>query len=305
MSKKPLFSDGKASDPAFVNIRAAKSARLAQIRQHCEDLWQLYEDFADPEFNTELKYNFDARYWEMYLTCFFITEGYKVLCPKPGPDVGIEYSGLRIWFEATSPTRGNDENPDQVPEMKFRSLGEEGEAQDTPNEKIILRYLNSISEKCLRQYPRWIQAKTISPEDAFVIAINPRELGGWEYADTLPPRILQAAFNIGPPYLTINRETLKTVSEGFHFRDSIQKKKGQSVSTGVFQSNQYQALSGLLCSRVDAANHPQTIGEDFQLVPNPNAKQPLPEKLRLKGTYFRIAREGDGYIAVAETEETP
>jgi hypothetical protein len=43
------------------------------------------------------------------------------------------------------------------------------------------------------------------------------------------------------------------------------------------------------------------MGTDFQLVPNPWAKVPLPQKLRLKGTYFRIEHTKDVYTAIPET----
>ena len=33
-------------------------------------------------------------------------------------------------------------------------------------EKLVLRYLSSISEKYDRQYPRWLKAGVVSPEDA-------------------------------------------------------------------------------------------------------------------------------------------
>jgi hypothetical protein len=64
-----------------------------------------------PNFLVEIRSSFDVRYWEMYLTMALIDLGFDVLCPKPGPDVGIEVDGQRIWFEATSPSRGADGAP--------------------------------------------------------------------------------------------------------------------------------------------------------------------------------------------------
>ena len=88
----------------------------------------------------------------MYLTVSLILAGYDVTCPKPGPDVGIVYKGQRIWFEATSPDRGKDGSPDQVPKMKSVELGEDPVVLNAPDEKIVLRYLNSISTKFNEQY---------------------------------------------------------------------------------------------------------------------------------------------------------
>src|SRR4051812_8675730 len=125
-----LFVDGPAADPAYRNIRAAENDYMRQAQANCEDLWSDYEKYADPEFAKELRSNFDARYWEMYLTVTLLRAGFDVTCPKPGPDVGIISEGRRVWFEATSPTRGADGSADQVPEML------EG-AQDVPNERMV------------------------------------------------------------------------------------------------------------------------------------------------------------------------
>jgi hypothetical protein len=57
----------------------------------------------------------------------------------------------------------------------------------------------------------------------------------------------------------------------------------------------------LLCSRVDVVNQPEKMGDDFQFVPNPEAKVHLPEVFRLKGTFFRIERGEDSYVATPET----
>jgi hypothetical protein len=295
--------DGEGSDPAYRNIRDAKQGPLRLARSHCEYLWIFFQHHADPEFRTELKSNFDQRYWEMYLTTSLILAGYEVTCPKPGPDVGITYRGQRIWFEATSPTRGADGAPDQIPEMKVTASGEDPVVYDVPNEKIVLRYLNSISGKYREQYANWRKKGIVSDKDAFVMAVNPREIP-FEYADTSPPRILQTGYTVGAPYISIDRETGKATGSGHHFRDHIQKepkkdaKEGDKpaiVATGVFQQKEYDGLSGLLCSRVDAANRPAEMGDDFQLAPNPHAKVPLPESFRLRGTYYGVKAVKDGY----------
>jgi hypothetical protein len=219
MANLPLFSDDPATDQSYINIRAAGNEYTRAARENCETLWELYEGLADNEFRIEIRSTFDVRYWEMYLTTTLMLEGYEVQCPKPGPDVGIELDGLRIWFEATSPTRGADGAADQVPEVKF-----DGQAYTVPNEKMILRYLNSISEK-RRQYESWVKQKIVAEGDAFVIAINPRRLGH-EVADTHPPRILQAAFALGHQYVVIDQKTLKEVDSGYQLRSAIMKASG-------------------------------------------------------------------------------
>jgi hypothetical protein len=180
----PLFSQSDAADAGYRNIRAATSGRLYFARCRCEYLWIFFERHSDPEFRKELGSNFDARHWEMYLTTSFILAGYSVTCPKPGPDVGIVYRGKRIWFEAVSPTSGKPDSPDFIPEPK------KGEVSDVPSERIILRYLNSISEKYEQQYANWLEKGHVSKDDAFVIALNPRSIP-FEYADTQSSLLLR------------------------------------------------------------------------------------------------------------------
>jgi hypothetical protein len=297
---KPLFTDGGALDAAYRNIRDARNGPLYSARVHCEYFWTFFERHADNEFLREVRNNFHARYWEMYFTTTLILSGYEVNCPKPGPDVGIINGGKRIWFECVSPTAGDPNKPDYIAPPKTN-----GEAYDIPNERIILRYLNSISEKYDRQYANWITKGIISTDDAFVIALNPRAVP-LDFPDIDPPRILQAAYTVGPLYVTIDRGTGEIIGTGYHFRNKIKKgssKNGNdaekseqtSVTTGVFQDRKHDGLSCLLCSRLDAANRRGELGADFQIAPNPHATVPLPDGLRLRGTYYDVKIVEDGY----------
>jgi hypothetical protein len=204
---KPLFIDGEVGSAGYRNVRDAKDGPLYSARSRAEYYWKFFEPYADNEFLKELPDNFDARYWEMHLTTSLLLNGYEVTCPKPGPDVGIIYRGQRIWFEAVSPGPGDPGKPDHVAAPK------EGEVYNVPNEKMVLRYLNSISEKYERQYANWIEKKHVSKDDAFIIALNPRRIP-FDNADTNPPRILQAAYTLGPQYLTLDKTTAQIVGSG-------------------------------------------------------------------------------------------
>jgi hypothetical protein len=281
-----LFTHGEAPDPGYRGIRDATDGPLRSARYHCEYLWILFKHHADNDFRTDLRTHFDARYWEMYLTTSLILAGHSVTCPKPGPDVGIVYRGQRIWFEATSPDCG-----------KPGTLGHINEPLDgpVPEEKIILRYLNSISTKYNEQYANWLKKGIVSEKDAFVIAINPWEIP-FDHRDRDPPRILQAAYTVGERYIVVDKDAATAVGSGYHFRDII-KKGDADVDTGVFQRQEYSGLSALLCSRVDAANRHGEFGDDFQLAPNPHAKVPLPQGFRLRGLYYDV-KIGEGRYEV-------
>lgn len=292
MSVIAFFSDGP-SGVSYRNIMHGENEHAVRARVLCTELWDQFEPYADPDFLTQIRDRFDERFWEMYLTVALISQGHEVTCPKPGPDVGIVVNGRRIWFEAVSPSRGVDGSPDQVPEMRF-----DGSVQETPNRQMLLRYLNSISEKG-RQYLNWLKIGAVSDSDAFVIALNPRRLQH-DSVDTVPPRILQAAFPVGHAYIKISRDSLEPTSSGYEFRDVLPKASGRLVDTGVFLHKEYEGLSGLLVSRIDVVNRPDKLGADFQLLPNPVAGVPLPSDFRLPGTYFGVTKADDGYTVKPE-----
>jgi hypothetical protein len=281
-----LFTSGDATDLWYRNLRDSPNPRSMGCRALCESLWADYEPHADNHFLVEIRRDFHARFWEMYLAVTMLRLGYEIQCPKPGPDVGILFEGRRIWFEATAPKPGADNSPDRVPDMVM------GQVNWVPNEQIVLRYLSAIREKLATQYPRWIERGVVTPQDAFVVAINPK-LIGHEIVDTIPPRILQAAFPIGAPSVTLDGRTGEKLGEGYQYRISIEKASGAKVPTAAFLDAANSALSGLLCSRVDAGNQPVQLGENFQLVPNPMATTLLPAAFRLPGTYYPVTRERD------------
>jgi hypothetical protein len=284
-----LFMPGETEDLSYRNIRDSAQPRAAQIREYCEALWRIYEPCADEHFLTEIRRDFIARFWEMYLAVTLRELGHQLTCPKPGPDVGIVWEGQRIWFEAVAPKPGDPASRDRVPDLVF------GQVTSVPTEQMILRYLNAIQTKLTDQYPRWLRSGVIAEDDALVIAVNPRALGH-DFLDGIPPRIVQAALPIGGPTVTLDGSSGTVLGEGYQRRVSIAKASGSQVPTGAFLHPRGLALSALLCSRVDAASGPTQLGGDFQLVPNPLARAQLPASFRLPGTYFPVVRDGDNLV---------
>ncbi|MCS3725776.1 hypothetical protein [Bradyrhizobium betae] len=296
----PLFTYSPASDPGYVNVRDASDGPLKSARWLCEYLWIIYQNHADEQFRTEFRSNFDQRFWEMYLTMTLIFSGYEVTCPNPGPDIGVIHRGRRIWFEATTPHKGAPTNPDRVPTPAGGML------EDVPEDKLVLRHLSAVSAKCSEQHKAWLARGIIAKEDAYIVAINTRELGFHDpKAD--PPIILQTAYGIGKPFFEIDRQTGTVVAKKYEQRSHISRtpttlstssdktapsKQKAPVETGVFQDKQYAFLSGLVCSHVDAANCAGEMGSDFQVASNPNAEVLLPDDIRLRGNHYEGRRQG-------------
>ena len=293
-----LFTSGPAIDPWYSGLRNATDARSSQIREWCEALWVKYRQYADAHFLVEIRRDFHARFWEMYLAVTLLECGHRIYCPRPvGPDVGIEVDGRRIWFEAVAPKPGD--GADKVPPLIMNEM------QSVPNEQLVLRYLNAIDNKLTEQLPGWRAAGVFAEGDALVIAINPRSLGR-DVLDSTPPRILQAAFPMGAPYASVDAHGGGVVGEGYTKRPAIRKVSGSEVRTGAFLEPTGIDLSGLLCSRVDASMPPPRMGADFQLVPNPLARVELPPAFRLPGTYYPVARNGDALdVTVFPDRGTP
>ena len=112
-----LFSDDIIpSDELYRIYRDEK--RLADVKSYVEDLWIDYYPYADKDFPKQLPHDFQARFWEMYLTCTLVGKSYTVI-PKQtraeGPDVKIAYASTTIWIEAVTPTGGDVGRPDSVP----------------------------------------------------------------------------------------------------------------------------------------------------------------------------------------------
>jgi hypothetical protein len=139
-----LFSPGDATDVTYINLLGGSCVAAREFAEH---LWTGYHEFADPHFSTEVRHNFHARFWEMYVTCSLLegaaAGGYKVSCPKPGPDILLEVEGQRIWIEAIIATAGAAGHPDSLTEPNPEGSGR------IPEEKLVLRYTTAIRDKYL------------------------------------------------------------------------------------------------------------------------------------------------------------
>ncbi|MET4279345.1 hypothetical protein ABIB68_007205 [Bradyrhizobium sp. F1.2.2] len=63
-----LFSGGDDCGFSYRSIRDAKDGSLRSARFRMEYLWRFFEPPADKDFKSELRTEFNALYWEMYLT---------------------------------------------------------------------------------------------------------------------------------------------------------------------------------------------------------------------------------------------
>lgn len=279
-----LFQDGPAEDICYTNIRDNAGHRVWS-----ETLWNKFEPLADDDFVEEIKKSFHQRWWEMFLGAFCVERDLVTFSKKPGPDFGIKFGDQTIWIEATAPTRGAEEKPDTVPPLAM------GVGSKVPVEKILLRIISSIDEKC-RQYERWIEQGVIPSTDQFIIALNWRTAGDYR-GDAKPPYLLRAAYKLGNQYVSIDRNDRNNTKSGYSGSSEIKKENGSLVEHGYFQIEKYRFISGLIFSDIDAASPPNQHGP-FTFAPNPFAGNPIPAEFKLGGKIHGFSQNDDGSFII-------
>lgn len=292
-----LFGAGPATDPVFDNLCKSVHECASKAKCFAERLWAVYQPHADPHFLTEIRSDFSARFWEMYLTCALLERaaerGYSVTCPKPGPDILLELNRGRIWIEAVTPTNGQPGKPDSLVEPGFPAMwvgdsagkpeGMDRPIEETvaesgriPEEKIVLRYTTAIREK-YQKYLCYLREGYVHKNDAYVIAVNRSRLAyRWASADIDRPRFLKAVYPIGELELLIDREAGKIVGARNRPRFFVCKANKSPVSVQSFVLGRRRGLSAVLCSDADMGWWSSPLGSDFELAHNPLCRQPIP-----------------------------
>ena len=143
----------------------------SDIKEYCMDLWENFTPYADPLFVQEFAIQPHQRFWEMYLGASLLNQGYhlKKRLSDEGPDIHLIEDDIIIWIEAT--VAGEGKGVDSVPTLK-----EYTSFVPIPEENIILRYANAISEK-FKKLKGYLRKGIVKPSDGYVIGINGGEIG--------------------------------------------------------------------------------------------------------------------------------
>ena len=275
-----LFIDGIANVDELYRFYRDED-RVAGDKSYMEKLWETYCPYADRDFQQQLPQNFNARFWEMYLTCTLIYNSFKVV-PKQtrakGPDIKIDYHSTTIWVEAVTPTSGDPSKPNTVPNQQM------GVAQQVPDDQIIFRYRSVIRDKYLIQYCKHLEDKIVTDKDCYIIALNGCKI---RRPDRYPPRIVRCVLPIGWEVFPVDTSSHKVVNRGHQYRSFIRKASGCEVDTDIFTKQEYQHISAVISSNVDVANRTSVMGEDFIIVRNPLALKQLPDDFPKVGWEYK------------------
>jgi hypothetical protein len=273
---EPLFDNTvTAGDPKYNYIRSDSGQTAKVTKMFTESLWVKYQPYADCNFAEQIRRDFDARFWEMYLACTLMDKGYEFTgktSKNAGPDIRVKHKGNIIWIEATAPTAGNQSSSDRVPELVITNPPT---AQEVPDEQIILRYRASIKEKYDYKYFEYLKSGIIGKEDFYLVAINGCRIPHSRTERELP-RIVRSVLPFGHSQVTINTVSMQIISADHQYRAHISKASGCPVRTDIFLDPCYQHISAVLFSNVDVFNLTGSMGDDFVTVHNPLA-HPLPD----------------------------
>jgi len=232
----------------------------------------LYAPYADLHFLNEAKIHLTERFWEMYLGCTLLQNGFDLHNPSAkGPEFYCIVDGVKCWFEAIAP--GPGERPDSVPQMEDKGPTEDSDFSNIPEEKILLRLRSAIQTKHLK-LKGYLCNKTVNEKDAYILAINSKRILP-VILNPNPPIIVKAVFPLGNLTFSIDTQSRELVDVSYQHRGHILKQNSSAVSTDVFLDPEYANISAVIYSSVDVANYPSTLGADFCLVHNPFAKVPI------------------------------
>jgi len=252
--------------------------RFSVQKTFIENLWKVYQPYADPDFLGHFPNEFHQRFWEMFLTCKCLEMDLPVSTKNTaeGPDILINFSDKKVWIDAIVPTSGEPGNQNTVPEYTWNK------AVTVPEEKVILRLINAVTTKS-QKFSTYINKGIIGDNDVCVIAINGGQIRHSYFEDEVP-YIAKAVFPFGNPYITIDTEFMSKVDEGYKHQPSVKKASGSSVSKEIFFNPNFSFISAIIYSVIDFYSGIHSI-YPFRVIHNPLAKNSF-ESIKFLGYHY-------------------
>jgi len=212
----------------------------------------------------------------MYLGSLFINNG-KVLNnnrKEHDADIQVKQGENLIHVECTATTLGEENKPDTVPEMYVSKSVYNLVVQDVPEEKILLRIAQALTDKH-KQYQKRITDGRVKENEPYVVAIN---TGTLQHMENLP-NILKTLFGIGHITLRMRQNGIPVENPTPYWsrRESITKANGEIVDMTFFEKEEHKGISAVIYSNSTVLNHLlNPSDEDTILVHNPLASNPIP-----------------------------
>jgi type I restriction enzyme S subunit len=175
-----------------------------------------------------------------------------------------------------------------------------------PNTAILLRWTAAIREKADKllgtrddEQRGYIQKGIVSPDEAYVIAVNGRLLRGSFPSITgisQSPSAVEAVFATGPFAIQIDRQTMEVTSSGHQYQPIVQEPSGSGVPAHSFFDPRFCPVSAILAADIGES---WPIGglKPMAVVHNPCANNPIPEGL-LPANFEYAARIGQDKFSI-------
>lgn len=259
--------------------------RTVAVRQYlasaCAEF--INRGLADPKFITELGVDSSQKFWACISEALVAdrlrdkTFGPRK-SPGEGPDFLVMAGTRRVWIEVVCP------EPIDVSSDWLSS--EWDKAVSFPHKEILLRWTCAIKAKAEAliggsdgQRIGYLKSGLVSPEDAYVIAVNGCQLRSGLFPSLFGisqfPFAAEAVFSIGPYQLTIDRESREVVGRGHQHQPFVLNKNRAEVPTFTFLDPRFDPVSAIWALDVNGGF---AIGnsEPSAVVHNPNAINPVP-----------------------------
>lgn len=285
LCRRRFFQPGPTADPLYALIRDAppNGDYLDRARELIERIWQTTSEFIDIDAPAKARSDLMPVFWEMYLANSLFLNGIilasranRRLINNRGPDLATLIPAISI--EAVMPTNGS--GSDGITRFPI------GTAYEVPQDKMILRIRSVIEDKASK-FRSYIDATVISSREPTVIAISGAKLE-FRQSEAVTPYVVRAALAIGHFALHIDKKDGIVVGRSLEFQDVILKNNNAPVKTDLFLGERLSHVSALLYSPLDCFCEPWAKGEEFIIVRNSFAANPLPIKWPGVGLEYQI-----------------
>ena len=284
-------------DVSYAMLASLNYDRIVPVKAMAESWFSEVGSYLDRQFSERIKREFHQRIWELYCGKLFNTRFTLLNKSENGlPDFKVLIGGKEAWVEATSPDNGSEESGNRLrlirEEVAKNGSASYGGLISDQTDPVVLRLKTAIQQKYLKYNTGYLR-NGVKNGDPFIIAINSHL-----FDDEMDPVqvILQLFFGMGNQVVFFNRDPENVETSVFREeRAEVKSLKGDAVKVGIFQSEEYECISGVIFATKDLYNinmSEEEIGSDTFFVPNPFARN----KVAIGDFSYctRVAADGDG-----------
>lgn len=285
--------DGPDLDPGYRNLQAGRCCTERTIQRKLENMWQLYEPYADTDFKKKFSKSMDSAFWELYLSVQLIKQG-KCLRRRcelskgerdRGPDICVKEDNKKMWIEAVTPEAGAEENLDRVPPTipidPAILIKNDTPAQSEPRREVELRISGAIYDKA-QKYRKYVKYNIIEPNDICIVAIS---LAKFPVSPFNISPVVTAAYPIGEKNYNLLTQFAWHVESW-----EIDRRGKDNINRTAFLKKCYPRISGIIWSQHKVGNFFLSDCHGISFVHNSAAFCPLSEKWILWNEEY-VARE--------------